>query len=307
MDTFSKRLTDTVKIKKTPVMVGLDPRFSAIPEVFRRGISPEDLPRIARAYHRFSFAILDIVAPLVACVKPQIAFFEELGPWGMVVLSDIIRYAHELGLIVILDGKRNDIGSTAAGYAAAYLGKGSAWEADSLTVSPYLGEDSLIPFINVAEKRGSGIFVLVKTSNPGGGMLQDMKEGEVSVYQKTADLVEQKSAEFALSRGEKYGAVGAVVGATYPQQLEELRQRMPHAWLLVPGFGAQGGTAKDISAAFDDDGLGAVINSSRAIIFAYDRKDYAGRFAADKWELAVETATREMIAQLQAETKAGRL
>ena len=299
MHTFSKKLTDAVHTKKTPVMVGIDPRFESIPEVFRRGVAPDDLPRVARVFHRFSLAVLDIVAPLVPCVKPQSAFFEAVGPWGMMILADVIRYARERGLLVILDGKRNDIGSTAEAYAEAYLGRHSPWETDALTVSPYLGEDSLLPFIHVAEKRDAGIFVLVKTSNPGGGMLQDLRPDGETVYEKVAAMVEQKSAEFAAARKEKYGAVGAVVGATYPEQLAELREKMPHTWLLVPGYGAQGGSAKDIAPAFDADGLGAIVNNSRGIIFAHTRKDYAGRFGEKDWELAVETATKEMIAEFR--------
>lgn len=293
--TFSSRLTSAILAKKTPVLVGIDPRFDAIPEQFRRGVAADDLPAVAEVYRQFSFALLDIIAPLVACVKPQMAFFEAVGPAGMTALADVIAYARKLGLLVILDGKRNDIGSTAEGYAAAYLGEKSAWGADALTVSPYLGEDSLVPFIDVAEKQDAGIFVLVKTSNPGGGMLQDLRvNGEnTTVYEKVAALVEEKSAAFAAAHGERYGATGAVVGATYPEQLAELREKMPHAWLLVPGFGAQGGTAKDIAPAFDENGLGAIINNSRGIIFAHLRNP------AVTWENAVETATREMIHQLR--------
>ena len=295
--TFSAKLSAAVRAKKTPVLVGIDPRFKSIPECLKTGVSEYDLKGVANVYRTFSFRILDVIAPYVACVKPQLAFFEAVGPYGMLALADVIEYARKLGLVVILDGKRNDIGSTAEGYAAAYLGESSAWKGDALTVSPYLGEDSVLPFVNVAQQNDAGIFVLVKTSNPGGGMLQDLVADGRTIFQHTADWVEKTAAEFAREKGEKYGAVGAVVGATYPEQLAELRKRMPHAWLLVPGFGAQGGTVQDVAHAFDEDGLGAIINNSRGIIFAHARKDYAGKFADSDWEKAVETAVLEMKAQ----------
>ena len=182
--------------------------------------------------------------------------------------GDVIDYAHERGLLVILDGKRNDIGTTAAAYARGYLGRDeSAWHADALTVSPYLGDDSLTPFVDVAAERGAGMFVLVKTSNPGGGMLQDLVADGQQIYRHVAEHVERLATETAGECG--YGSVGAVVGATYPEQLAELRAAMPHTWFLVPGFGSQGGTAADVAAAFDDHGLGAIVNNSRGIIFAH--------------------------------------
>jgi orotidine-5'-phosphate decarboxylase len=251
--------------------------------------------------------VIDVVAPLAPVVKPQAAFFEELGPAGMSALGHVIRYAQERGLLVILDAKRNDIGSTAEAYARGMLGRGqSAWGADALTVSPYLGEDSLTPFVDVAKERGAGLFVLVKTSNPGGGMLQDLEVGAGGetprlarrVYNHVAELVERMSADTVGESG--YGLAGAVVGATYPEQLAELRYAMPHTWFLVPGFGSQGGGAKDVAPAFDANGLGAVINNSRGIIFAHARKEYAERFGEQQWQRAVEAATREMIDQLNA-------
>jgi orotidine-5'-phosphate decarboxylase len=225
----------------------------------------------------------------------------------MVALGRVMDYARQQGLLVILDGKRNDIGSTAAAYADGYLGRDgqSAWQADALTVSPYLGADGLEPFINVAAERGAGLFVLVKTSNPGSGMLQDQEVGGKPLYRQVADYVEQKSRATCGERG--YGIVGAVVGATYPEQLAELRTAMPHTWFLVPGFGSQGGTAHDVAAAFDQRGLGAIVNNSRDIIFAHRKPEYRQRFGDACWQEAVEAATREMIAQLRAETPAGQL
>ena len=231
-------------------------------------------------------------------VKPQAAFFEELGPAGMAALADVTGYARQRGLLVILDGKRNDIGSTAAAYARAFLGQASAWGADALTVSPYLGADSIEPFVETGRDRGAGIFVLVKTSNPGGGQFQDLVCDGRPLYRHVAEFVERLAAAGAGPSG--YGDVGAVVGATWPEQLAELRQAMPHAWILIPGFGSQGGTASDVAAGFDSRGLGALVNNSRGIIFAHARPDFAGRFPADKWQQAVEAATREMIAELAA-------
>ncbi|MDO4582877.1 MAG: orotidine-5'-phosphate decarboxylase [Planctomycetia bacterium] len=297
--TFSARMAQEILRKKSPVLVGLDPRWNSLPEILRRNVDETDLPAVAEVFRTFSCRILDVVAPHVACVKPQLAFFEAIGPAGTLVLAEVIQYARKKGLLVILDGKRNDIGSTAAGYATAYLGKDSPWGGDALTVSPYLGEDSLQPFVDAAEKREAGIFVLVKTSNPGGGMLQDLSVDGKTIYQRVADWVEEKSASHAAIHNENYGCVGAVVGATYPEQLAQLRERMPHTWFLVPGFGAQGGTADDVMAAFDANGLGAIINSSRGIIFAHARKDFAGKFADADWEKAVEAATLEMVAQFQ--------
>ena len=168
-------------------------------------------------------------------------------------------------------------------------------------MSPYLGDDSLKPFVDVARERGAGIFVLVKTSNPGGGLLQDVSCNGGPLYRRVADHVESLAAASAGECG--YGAVGAVVGATYPEQLVELRRAMPHTWFLVPGYGSQGGTAADVAAAFDGDGLGAIVNNSRGIIFAHERPEYKDKFGAGNWQLAVESATREMIEALRAHLK----
>jgi len=298
---FADRLAAAVRQKGNPVLVGLDPRVESLPPGLMTGSGPE---ATARGYEAFCRGVIDVVAPLVAAVKPQAAFFEQLGPAGMTALKAVIDYAAAKGLLVILDGKRNDIGSTAQGYAEAYLGPGAAspWGCDALTVSPYLGDDSLTPFVETAQGRGAGIFVLVKTSNPGGQRFQDIVAEGRPLYRHVADYVESLAAQTAGSSG--YGSVGAVVGATYPEQLAELRAAMPHTWLLIPGYGAQGGTAKDCAAAFDANGLGAIINNSRGIIFAHSRKEYKDRFGPARWQEAVEAATREMVEQLQSEIAA---
>ena len=307
---FADRLCDKTKECATPVLVGLDPRYEQLPAGLRQGDanSPSDK---ADAFVAFCRGIIDVVAPLVPAVKPQAAFFEQLGPPGMAALGDVVQYATSKGLIVVLDGKRNDIGSTAAAYADAYLGSGTgglargAWGADALTVSPYLGDDSIAPFVDVAVERAAGIFVLVKTSNPGGGMLQDLEADGETIYRRVANHVESLSAQHAGESG--YGPIGAVVGATYPEQLAELRAAMPHTLLLVPGYGAQGGGARDVAAAFDENGLGAIVNSSRGIIFAHARAEYADKFGDAQWQRAVEAATLEMIDALRSETSADRL
>ncbi|HEV2972064.1 MAG TPA: orotidine-5'-phosphate decarboxylase [Pirellulales bacterium] len=296
MLSFGERLAEAVRRRGTSVLVGLDPRIEQLPEIVRKRAG-DSASEQAAAYREFCQGVIDVVAPLVPAVKPQAAFFEELGPAGMQALADVIRYARDRGLLVIVDGKRNDIGSTATAYARAYLGaESSAWGADALTVSPYLGADSIEPFVEVGRQRGAGIFVLVKTSNSGGGQFQDLACEGRPLYRHVAEFVERLATAGAGASG--YGDVGAVVGATWPEQLAELRQAMPHAWLLIPGFGSQGGTAQHVAAGFDSRGLGAIVNNSRGIIFAHARPEFAGRFKPAEWQQAVEAATREMIAQL---------
>jgi orotidine-5'-phosphate decarboxylase len=288
------------------VLVGLDPRLERLPEGLRVD-DASDLSAVAKAYRLFCYGVIDVVADKVPIVKPQAAFFEQLGSRGLVVLHQVMQYAQSKGLLVILDAKRNDIGSTATAYAQGYLGRSpaSVWGADSMTVSPYLGGDSLLPFVDVAKRRGAGLFVLVKTSNPGGQLFQDLQVDGRPVYLYVGQLVEQYATDTCGQGG--YGSVGAVVGATYPEQLTELRSCMPHTWLLVPGFGAQGGGAKDVAGGFDPRGLGAVINNSRGIIFAHARPEYTDKYGDARWQDAVEAATLDMIAQLRDQTPAGKL
>jgi orotidine-5'-phosphate decarboxylase len=304
---FIDRLADAVGRLKNPVLVGLDPRVESLPKGLLADGTARNWSEQAQAYKQFCKGVIDVVAPLVPAVKPQAAFFEQIGPGGMAVLAEIIAYARAKGLLVILDGKRNDIGPTATAYAEGFLGVGgeSPWGADALTVSPYLGEDSLKPFIDVARVRSAGVFVLVKTSNLGGGMIQDLVADGRPVFAHVAEYVERVARQTVGECG--YGIVGAVVGATYPRQLAELRAVMPHTWFLVPGYGAQGGSAADVAGAFDAQGRGAIVNNSRGIIFAHAIKPYSERFGPSRWQEAVEAATRDMIARLRADTPAGRL
>ncbi|MEM8680886.1 MAG: orotidine-5'-phosphate decarboxylase [Planctomycetota bacterium] len=294
---FMDQLATAVQRCGNPVVVGLDPRKEHLPS----GLLPEswydEVGAVAEAYRMFCYGVVDVVADQVPAVKIQAAFFEQLGPAGTRVMRKITRYAQEAGLLVVLDAKRNDIGSTAQAYADAYLGREtSVWGGDALTISPYLGDDSLQPFIETAQARHAGLFVLVKTSNPGGKMLQDLEANGQCIYQHMGQYVESVAAATQGTAG--YGVAGAVVGATYPEQLAELRAAMPHTWFLVPGYGSQGGTAADVRHAFDDQGLGAIVNSSRAIIFAHAREEYAGRYGDKRWQDAVRAATKAMIADL---------
>lgn len=304
---FANRLAAAVRRTKTPTLVGLDPRAESLPQGLLDPARTKDPAAVAEAFRVFCRGIIDVVAPLVPAVKPQVAFFEEVGPHGMLALADVIRYAASKQLLVIVDGKRNDIGSTATAYAHGWLGAGesSPWGGDALTVSPYLGDDSLDPFVDVCNARQAGLFVLVKTSNPGGKTFQDQAIDGQPLYRHVARYVEEIAAKTVNECG--YSSIGAVVGATYPQQLAELRSAMPHTWFLIPGFGAQGGTARDVASAFDDQGLGGIVNNSRGIIFAHSRKEYRETYGNARWQDAVAAATRDMIAQLAADTPAGKL
>ena len=298
-DHFGDRLCAAIKTKQTPLVVGLDPRQRNLPEELK-SLDP------AEAYETFSKEIIDVVADKVPAVKPQSAFFEQLGPQGVVALGKITDYARSKGLLTIMDAKRGDIGSTATAYANAFLDRSESapWRCDSLTVNPYLGDDSLTPFCEVADKNGSGIFVLAKTSNPGSKTFQEKSvEGEnQKMFELVADHLQTLAARNIGESG--YGNVGAVVGATWPEELVALRKRMPNVPFLIPGFGAQGGSAADVGGGLDENGLGGVINSSRGIIFAYERPEFE---AIVNWQDAVSLATDMAIGQIAAETSAGKL
>lgn len=299
---FTERLQRSIISKQTPLIVGLDPRVSQLPNTLKP--ATHSLSLIAQAYETFCRQVIEIVAPLVPAVKIQAAFFEELGVDGVVAMGHVIDSAKRAGLLVIMDAKRGDIGSTAIAYAKAYLGEKplSPWGCDALTVNPYLGSDTLKPFVDTAEENAAGLFILVKTSNPGSSTLQDQIVDGHPLYRIVAQQVQDLAIQSSTPQG--YGLAGAVVGATYPHQLTELRSLMPNSYLLIPGYGAQGGTAADIAAGFDDQGLGAVVNSSRGIIFAYETPRYQ---AASNWMAAVELATQDAIAEIAADTSAGRL
>lgn len=296
MEHFADRLTARVRARGNALCVGLDPRWESLPDELKSRHGQGTLAAMARAFEEFCARVIDVVAPLVPVVKPQSAFFEACGPAGLTALQQTLRRAKSRGLITILDGKRNDIASTATAYADAAFGgstvsgrRQSVWDADALTVNPYLGRDAVEPFLESARRDGRGVFVLVRTSNPGAGRFQDLECDGRKLFIHVAEAVESWSRENLGSCG--FGDVGAVVGATYPAEMATLRQVMPSTMFLVPGYGAQGAGAADTAPAFRADGLGAVVNSSRGIIasFAPAERD---------WEGAVESATRATIKAL---------
>ncbi len=293
---FADRLIQRQRRLGHPLCVGLDPHLERIPPLFRQGsMDPADA-RTADAVETFLSAVLERVAGRVAIVKPQIAFFERLGWRGLRALERLVAKAREADLLVLLDAKRGDIGSTAAGYAAAYLGPRPAIGCDAMTLNPYLGLDSLAPFLERA-RGGSGLFVLVKTSNPGSGDFQDLAAGGGSLFETVAGAL----AEDALAlRGPATGwsSLGVVVGATYPEESRSVRQRLPHSLFLVPGYGAQGGGAAQALAGFvrGDGGRleGGIVNSSRGILFP----EGAGTGDAARWARAVDDALESSIEEL---------
>lgn len=264
---FADALLAAIAQKQAPICVGLDPNIEKIPHCVRSAFDNDELGQ-AEAVGQFFSEIIDAVADLVPAVKPQLAFFEALGPSGMAIYQRVCAYAASQGLLVIADGKRNDIGSTAAAYAVAHLSE-EAFPADAITVTPYLGSDGIKPFIKNCVEFDRGMFILVKTSNPSSGEFQDLKlaSGE-TLYERVAVSVAEWG-EVAIGKS-GFSAVGAVVGATYPEQAAVLRKLMPHQIFLVPGYGAQGATAADVRPCFTEDGRGAIVNSSRGIIYAYE-------------------------------------
>jgi len=283
---FADRLRAAIADKGCPIVVGLDPRLELLPPTLNPGAQTVSNDRAAELLLRFNRRILEVVAPYVPCVKPQVAFYERHGAAGYAAYVETVREARSHGLIVIGDVKRNDIGSTAAAYAEGHLGADGT--ADCITVNPYLGRDGIEPFLKVAERGWKGVFLLVKTSNPSSGELQDLRAPEETIYERVAAYVRERGAELTGDCGDSL--LGAVVGATYPQEASRLRELMPLATILVPGYGAQGGGGADALPNFRADGSGAVVNSSRGIVHAYCKE---GPDPA-RWEDAVEAAVHAM-------------
>jgi len=307
---FAERLHTAIRRAGNPVLVGIDPRPEDLPAGFLDPFT-WDRAGVAQALQAFGFGVVDVVAPLVPAVKFQAAFYEAYGPEGVGALHATAAHAKAKGLLVLIDGKRNDIGSTAEAYARAYLGKvpvgdqfEASWQADALTVNPYLGSDGIAPFVKVAARENKGVFVLVKTSNASAGEFQDLIADGRPIYRHVAERLAKWAAPQRSESG--YSLVGAVIGATYPEQIAELREALPGVLFLIPGYGSQGGSAADVAAAFDADGLGALINNSRGITFAY-RRPAAMAQHGDQWQAAVEQAVLEMIDDLALNTPAGRL
>ena len=300
---FIDRLIDKIIETRNPVVVGLDTQLSFIPERILRECRDEfgaGGATEAEAIFRFNKAIIDRVCDIAPAVKPQSAFYETYGSYGAEALIKTVRYAHDSGMLVIVDGKRGDIGSTAEAYANAYLGNNAeAYFADALTINPYIGYDCVEPFIRNCRKYDKGVFALVKTSNPSSGDFQDMElSGGKKAYEHIADLVQEWGGAEGLMGSYGYSSVCAVVGATYPEQAKKLRERVKRLFFLVPGYGAQGGSAEDAAAAFDRAGLGAIVNSSRGVLQAWSHERWDGKYAQDDFADAARAEVLRMKAEI---------
>lgn len=293
------------KIKETgnPTVMGLDPRYEMLPECVTSKY-PKTLDGVARAIIEYNKALIDATYDIIPAIKPQIAFYEMFGIPGMDAFEETCKYAKEKGMVVIADIKRGDIGSTAAGYSNAYLGKTkigdieqSIFDVDFVTVNPYMGTDCVKPFIEDCKKYNKGLFILVKTSNPSSGELQDLKlESGDEVYTNVAKLVEKWGEEL---RGEyNYSSIAAVVGATYPKQLEDIRKTAPHTFFLIPGYGAQGGKPEDIALGFDQEGLGGIVNASRSLMCAYKSDRWKNEFEEEDYAKATRAEAIRMKEEL---------
>lgn len=292
------RLIEKIEKLENPTVIGLDPRPEMIPLEIRKKYD-NTIEGISKAVIEWNHRLIDAVQEIIPAIKPQLAFYEMLGIEGMKAFEDTCNYAKQKDMIIIADNKRGDIGSTAEAYAKAYLGKVSVGEkkesifdVDFVTVNPYLGIDGVKPFIDICKEEGKGAFILVKTSNPSSGELQDLKTEEgIEIYKKVALLVEEWGKELVGEKG--YSSIAAVVGATYPKQLQELRHIMPHSYFLIPGYGAQGGKAEDIALGFDKNGLGGIVNASRSLICAYQKEENK--------ELSIEEATKKEAIRMKEE------
>ncbi|MBS6397351.1 MAG: orotidine-5'-phosphate decarboxylase [Clostridiales bacterium] len=299
------KLVSKIQKTKAPIVVGLDPMLNYVPEHIQKKAFAEfgeTLEGAAEAIWQFNKEIVDKTWDLIPAVKPQIAMYEQFGIEGMKAYKKTVDYCKSRDLVVIGDIKRGDIGSTSAAYAVGHLGKvqvGSktyaGFDEDFATVNPYLGSDGVKPFIEVCKEEKKGLFILVKTSNPSSGEFQDQLIGGKTLY----ELVGEKVAEWGADHmGDSYSYIGAVVGATYPEQGKLLRKAMPKSFILVPGYGAQGGQGKDLVHFFNEDGLGAIVNSSRGIIAAYKQEAYA-KYGAENFGDASRAAVEAMIADIQ--------
>lgn len=274
--------------------MGIDPRLDQLPKELQLIAEKES---VAKAFELFGKEIIDAVKDIAVAVKPQIAFYEVLGAPGFEAFQATLLYAKEKGLLTIADAKRGDIGSTAEAYAEAYLSDTAAFPSDAVTVNGYLGNDGISPFLKYCGNNGKGVYILVKTSNPSSGDFQDkILNDNKKLFETVAEKVALWGKDFIGESG--YSSVGAVVGATWPEEALKLRTIMPFTPFLIPGYGAQGGTAKDAIISMDKNGLGGIINSSRGIIFAYKQKEYE-KYAQKNWQTAVNLAAEKMRLELQ--------
>lgn len=307
-----QKLADKIKATHAPICVGLDPMLSYIPEhILKKAYEEygETLKGAAEAVWQYNKGIIDAVYDLIPSVKPQIAMYEQFGIEGLKAFQKTVDYCHKKDLVVIGDIKRGDIGSTSSAYAAGHLGKvqvGSKsyapFDEDFVTVNPYLGTDGVKPFIDICKAEKKGLFILVKTSNPSSGEFQDRLIDGRPLYEWVGEKVAEWGADHM---GETYSYVGAVVGATYPEMGKILRKIMPKSFILVPGYGAQGGKGADLVHFFNEDGLGAVVNSSRGIIAAYKQEKYAS-FGGEGYADASRAAVEDMIADIDGALQAAK-
>lgn len=302
------RLIDKIKQTNNPTVMGLDPRFDMLPKCVTDKYD-KTLEGVSKAILEYNKALIDETCDIIPAVKPQIAFYEMFGIPGLEAFKETCKYAKEKGMIVIADIKRGDIGSTAQGYSNAFLGKTkigdheeSIFDVDFVTVNPYMGTDCVKPFIEDCKKYDKGIFILVKTSNPSSGELQDLKlENGKEIYMQVADLVEKWGEDLVGKYG--YSSVSAVVGATYPEQLEQIRSKAPHTYFLIPGYGAQGGKAEDIALGFDKNGLGGIVNASRSLMCAYKSEIWKNQFTEEEYAKATRAEALRMKEELQTAIK----
>lgn len=285
---FVEKLIKGIEDKNSVLVVGLDPNIEYFPGFLVEGCkSNEDY---AHAIYEFNKIVIDQVKDHCAIIKPQLAYYEVFGSAGIKALEDTVQYAKDNHLLVLHDAKRGDIGPTCKAYAEAFLGEGSL-AGDSVTVNPYLGRDGIIPFINKANEMNKGLFVLVKTSNPSSGDLQDLTVDDTKIYEKTALLTNELSKDMPLYKN--YNGCGVVVGATYPQMATEIRALLPHSFFLVPGYGAQGGSGEDLIPYFDEQGLGAIVSSSRGITYAYLNQYTKHNVTCEQFKQTLTKAAKE--------------
>lgn len=306
------KLAAKIQKTKAPIVVGLDPMLSYVPEHIQKKALEEygeTLEGAAEAIWQYNKQIVDAVWDLIPAVKPQIAMYEQFGIEGLKAFQKTVDYCHEKDLIVIGDVKRGDIGSTSAAYAVGHLGRvavGSksytAFNEDFATVNPYLGSDGIKPFLEVCKEEKKGLFILVKTSNPSSGEFQDRLIDGKPLYEYVGEKVAEWGSEVM---GDAYSYIGAVVGATYPEEGKKMRKVMPKSFILVPGYGAQGGKGSDLVDYFNEDGLGAIVNSSRGIIAAYKQDKYA-KFGAEHFAEASRQAVEDMIADINGALEAAK-
>ena len=301
-------LIEKIKECDNPTVIGVDTRYDMVPECVRKKYST-DLKGMCNAMLEYSKALIDATYDIIPAVKLQSAYFEMYGVEGIKLYKEMIDYCKEKGMVVMADVKRGDIGSTSAGYSRAYLGKNmidekeqAIFDVDFATVNPYMGSDCVMPFVEDCKKYDKGIFVLVKTSNKSSGEIQDVKaeDGE-EIYKKVAKLVNTWGSELIGENG--YSSVSAVVGATYPKQLQELRELMPHSYFLIPGYGAQGGKAEDIALGFDENGLGGIVNATRSLMCAYKSDLWKDKFAEEDYAKAIRAEAIRMRDELNSAIK----